>query len=130
MSRKQGSSRLQVARRSAESPSSSLQSAPCSIALPDNRSHLTSYNLYSPSTPPFDLLAPIASSRPGRRDFLILVAAENQRASCLYLTRQNNIPRTFFRPEKNTADYHQPFQPITSPQSNAYHVPKSGQARS
>ena len=131
MFRKRGSPRLQVARRSHELPSSSLPSAPRSMALPDSRSPVTSYNLEPPPTawPPFDPLAPMASSRPRRRDFLKLAAAEEQLARYLYLALQNDIRRTSFQPEKNTADRHQPFPHKTSPQCNAHHVPQSSQAR-
>ena len=68
---KRESSWLQIARRSTGLPSSSLPSAPHSIAFPNNRSSLTSYHLEPPSTarPPFFPPAHVASSRPPQQDF-------------------------------------------------------------
>ena len=63
------SRRLQIARRSARLPSSSLSSAPRSIGVPNNRSPLTFYNFEPPSTAWPSFVPPVASSRSRRHDF-------------------------------------------------------------
>ena len=109
---------LQIARRSAGLPSSSPSSAPRSIAFPNNRS-------------------PLTSSRPHRRrdlrssDSCSLEPPSTARLfpgtaySRLALLQRGSKPTP-----KNAAAHH-PAAParITSPQNNARHDPKNGQAR-
>ena len=115
---------------------------PRTLWCPDRTRHQTLRGLFFA----IKLLAPwcsLTSVHPHSSDSLVLsltvwhfqtgIAAENQRLtairkSCLYLTPENDIPRIFFC--QNTLKIATSRSLTrTSPQNNACHVPKNGQAR-
>ena len=130
--RKREFSRLQIARRSEGLPSSSLPGASRSIAFPNNRSPLTSYNLEPSSTAWPTFVLPVASSRSRRHEFFwhsifeAGLASKDQRFRYTYGI--NIFARTTFLRKSSQSHPAAPTH-ISTPQSNARHVPKHGQAR-